>query len=397
MGVYKGKRKPLLFSDVEHHVQTTCGWRHVFEQLAGDALSLAMQAPPNMHVDCPLPSHGGEDDFRLMVGWDQPGYRAGKAICTCHPKGLDGFNILKELGLGTFKDVLEAVARVSGYLSDSSGKLSVVQVRKPAPRPKAPATSWTQVKADFRKELYRKLWSEAYRLDRPEAVNGLAYLENRGINLKGVLTSIRYHPCMQVKTKTGLQEWPALICRIASPNGQGAGLHRIFLNHDGTKAPIPNPKRFTPFIPKTGYAGCAARIVTVDDCDVLNVSEGPENTLVAYLCTAQTAWCTLDSTRMKELQVPRVFKTVRIWADNDKEVVNRSTGEVTGQVGQKAAFELADRLVKEGFDVEIMIPPESGVDWNDLFVSQGIRHLPFQERLPYARMLAETQWLSAAA
>ena len=77
--------------------------------------------------------------------------------------------------------------------------------------------------------------------------------------------------------------------------------------------------------------------------------------------------------------------------------MNRSTGEVTGQAGQKAAFELADRLVKEGFEVEIMIPPESGVDWNDLFVSQGIRHLPFQERLPYARSLAETQWFSAAA
>lgn len=35
MGVYKGKKKPLFFSDVERHVQTTCGWRHVFEQLAG--------------------------------------------------------------------------------------------------------------------------------------------------------------------------------------------------------------------------------------------------------------------------------------------------------------------------------------------------------------------------
>lgn len=396
MGVYKEKRPPISFANVRHHVETTCGWRYVFEQLAGDALTPAMQAKPNVHVQCPLPSHGGAEDFRFMVGWDQPGQRAGKAICTCQKRGIDGFNLLKELGLGTIKDVLNAVAATSGYLADSSAKFRRVQPRKPVPAAKGPDPSWTQAKASGRAKLYARLWSEALRLDHPDAEIGRRYLEKRGIDLKGILPHVRFHPSMQIRTQEGVSYWPCLLFDISQPNGQRAGLHRVFLDHEGNKAPVIKPKRYTPFIPEQGYAGCAARVVTVDDCETLNISEGPENTLVAYLCTGETVWCTLDTTRMKELIVPTFYKKVRIWADNDAEKVDRFTGEVTGQAGQKAAYALADRLVKEGFTVEILIPPEPGVDWNDLYL-RTIKLFSFQKRLPLARWMSETHLLSDAA
>lgn len=395
MGVYKRELKTLSFSSVNHHVQATCGWRHVFEQLAGDALGPAMQAAPNVHVSCPLPSHGGADDFRLMIGWNQPGHRAGKAICTCHPKGLDGFDLLYELGLGSKKDVLFAVATACGYLADSSGRVPKVQPRSVQPVAKGPDPSWNPAKAKGRARLYAKLWGEAFRLDHPEAAIGLRYLNKRGIELRGVLPHVRFHPAMQIRTKEGTSTWPCLLFDISQPNGQRAGLHRIYLDYEGNKAPVPNPKRYTPFIPEMGYAGCAARVITVDDCETLNISEGPENTLVAYLCTGETAWCTLDTTRMKQLKVPTYFKRVRIWADNDKERVDPKTGETIGRAGQDAAYALADRLVKEGFIVEIMIPNrEPGVDWNDLY-DAVIKLMSFKKRLPLARWMSQRETLSA--
>lgn len=395
MGVYKRELKMLSFSSVKHHVETTCGWRYVFEQLAGDALMPAMQAKPNDHVNCPLPSHGGAEDFRFMIGWDQPGHRAGKAICTCQPKGIDGFSLLRELGLGTNKDVLTAVATASGYLADSSGRVPKVQPRPVQPVAKGPDPSWTRAKAAGRAKLYARLWGEAFRLDHPDAEVGRRYLENRGIDLKGILPHVRFHPSMQLRTREGVSNWPCLLFEISQPNGQRAGLHRVFLDYEGNKAPVVKPKRYTPFIPEMGYTGCAARVITVDDCETLNISEGPEKTLVAYLCTGETAWCTLDTTRMKELIVPTYFKKVRIWADNDREKVDPKTGQISGRAGQKAAFALAERLVKEGFIVEVMVPNrEPGVDWNDLY-DRVIKLMSFKKRLPLARWMSEREILSA--
>lgn len=387
MGIYK-ERQSISFADVKTHVDDTCGWRYVFDQLAGDSLAPAMQAKPNVHVDCPLPSHGGKNDFRLMTGWDHPGHRAGKSICSCQPKGLDGFNLLHQLGLyGSLKDTLYAVAAASGYLGDVSAPKPRPQPLKPKKASKGPDPDWNENKAKGRARIYAKLWGEAYRLDNPAAELGRRYLKSRGLDLPGVLPNIRFHPNMQVRTQEGVSYWPCLLFDISQPNGQRAGLHRIYLDLDGKKAPFPNPKRYTPFVPEKGYEGCAARVVTVDDCTTLNVSEGPENTLVAYHCTAETSWCVLDTSRMKSLKVPAFFKKVRIWADND-----------ANGAGAIAAVALANRLLLEGFEVEVLMPQdEPGVDWNDLFVQKLVSIFSLPKRLPYVRWMADPKGLKIAA
>lgn len=381
-------RHKITFADVKTHVDDTCGWRYVFERLAGDILAPAMQAKRNIHVDCPMPSHGGKDDFRFMDGWDQPGYRAGKSICSCQPKGIDGFNLLHELGLySSLRDALFAVADASGFTEEALAPKANPQPRNARPVSKGPDPNWTESKAKGRAKLYARIWNEAVRIDHPAAFIGRQYLKSRGLDLPGVLPNVRFHPNMQVRTQEGVSHWPALLFDISQPNGVRAGLHRIFLNYDGSKAPFPNPKRYTPFIPEKGYEGCAARVITVDDCTTLNVSEGPENTLVAYHSTGETSWCVLDSTRLKSVRVPSFFKKVRIWADNDAD-----------GAGAIAACTLANRLLAEGFEVEVMMPnAEPGVDWNDLFASKAVSVWSLPKRLNFLRYYADPKGLAIAA
>lgn len=382
--LYRG----LTFDQVRDHVDSTHGWRYVFEALAGEALGPAMRAKRSDHVDCPFPSHGGKGDFRLNPGWDQPGRSSGWGICTCAPRGLDGFDILYRLGLySTTGEALKAVAALTG-LSDSDSAPKARPIRQPIrQQAKGPDPEWTPGKSAGRAKLYDQWWSEGLRLDHPEAEIGRIYLRNRGIDLKGVLPNVRFHPRMRVITGGQVSYWPALLFDISQPNGKRAGLHRVFLSDAGKKAPFPKPKRFTPFIPQEGYQGCAARVVTVDDCTTLNIAEGPENTLVAYLCTAETSWCTLDSTRLKQLKVPAFFKKVRIWADNDAK-----------GAGAQAASALCNRLLAQGFEVEIMMPwAEPGVDWNDLFVSTNASVVSLSQRLTLMRRYAEPEGLAIAA
>lgn len=380
-----GHKKLPTFAEVTKRVEETCGWPYVYAVFAGEALGPAMRAKPNDHVECPFPSHGGENDFRFTNNWDVPGDKwAGKAICTCEPRLMDAYVILHKLGLfGSKLDALNAVAALVG-LSDTEGapKAQPVPIM-PVRAPRRAVQNWTPALSKRRQGLYSQLWKEAYRLDHPEARIGRVYLLNRGIDLSNVLVNIRYHPAVFYGKKDGGKEkifFPALLFDVSLPNGERGGLHRIFLDEFGFKAPVEDAKKLMPYIAESGYTGCAARVVTVDDCPVLNVAEGPENSLVAYLCTGETAWCAIDTSRLKSLKVPKFFRKVRIWADND-----------TKHAGAIAVSKLVNRLVAEGFEVEVMMPNgKPGEDWNDIFISSRAMSVSLAKRLPYMRMFAES-------
>jgi putative DNA primase/helicase len=59
---------------------------------------------------------------------------------------------------------------------------------------------------------------------------------------------------------------------------------------------------------------------------------------------------------MATFEPPVDIECVKIYADNDK-----------SYVGQKAAYQLAERLAAKSIDVEVLISPTPGEDWLDEF------------------------------
>jgi len=76
------------------------------------------------------------------------------------------------------------------------------------------------------------------------------------------------------------------------------------------------------------------------------------------------------------------YKKVRIWADLDKPTEINPLG-----AGLSAALELASRLIKQGYEVEVCLPPGSTkMDWDDWYV-QNIEALmlkPLQDWINHA-------------
>jgi putative DNA primase/helicase len=67
------------------------------------------------------------------------------------------------------------------------------------------------------------------------------------------------------------------------------------------------------------------------------------------------AWAAISSTFMEALVLPDVVREIIILADNDR-----------NGAGQRSAARAARRWVQEDRRVRIALPPEVGVDFNDI-------------------------------
>jgi len=67
---------------------------------------------------------------------------------------------------------------------------------------------------------------------------------------------------------------------------------------------------------------------------------------------------------MSTFEPPEDIKCVKIYADNDK-----------SYVGQKSAYQLAERLAAKSIDVEVLISPTPGEDWLDEFNKIKLKEL----------------------
>ena len=81
---------------------------------------------------------------------------------------------------------------------------------------------------------------EIWRASRPApGTPAEAYLLGRGITIP-VPSTVRYHPAVK-HADTGLH-LPALIAAVCDVDRRVTGIQRIFLTHDGRKAPVNRPK-----------------------------------------------------------------------------------------------------------------------------------------------------------
>lgn len=173
------------------------------------------------------------------------------------------------------------------------------------------------------------------------------YLRSRSI-VAEIPASIRFlthHYHSESKTS-----WPCMLGAVKLwPSNELIGVHRTFLNHDGScKASVELNKKML-----GGTSGAAVRF---GEClEVIAIAEGIETALSYWQETGTTTWAILSTSGFSNIVLPSVTltKEVIILADHD-------------DPGLKAAEIAVKGFVRDGRKVYSITPSEKGYDFNDL-------------------------------
>lgn len=201
------------------------------------------------------------------------------------------------------------------------------------------------------------VWAHIFQKSVPASAMALLYHESRQL---GVITdwpdSLRESNSLKINEEPD-REFCGLVWRVDDKDGAPMAILRILLNDECTgKAEIDNPKRLV------GSAKGGHITIKAGTSKRVHVPEGPENGVAVWKnlpaeCAEDSVWSAINSTNMAAVNLPSAFTEVHIWADLDP-----------GQVGERAAKTLAQRLCNEGRTVIIHLPQErngSAVDFND--------------------------------
>jgi putative DNA primase/helicase len=195
------------------------------------------------------------------------------------------------------------------------------------------------------RDAMRRLWNGASRI---EGTPGELYFKSRGLQAPGCL---RYSPQVWYAKDASA---PAILAKVASPEGQCVNLYRIFITRDGEKAAMDSPKKM---MRASVPPGAAVRLYPRGS--TLGIAEGIENAIAASAMFEMPVWATLGTAFMERFVVPEGVEDLVVFADNDK---NMS--------GQKAAYVLAHHVAMNGISVKVEIPSCVGQDWNDVLLEK---------------------------
>lgn len=300
------------------------------------------------HTACPM--CGGRDRFRFT---DKDG--RGCFICNqCTPDGSDGFGLL-----AAYRqiDFIGAVRFVADYLGGAA-VLAVAPdaaaiAERQAREEREQRQAWEKAKAEN-----FALWSASFPISNGCTV--ALYLRHRGLSLNEYPKTLRFNasvpywdtPCGKL---TKLGEFPAMIAAVQNPDGITIALHKTHLQANGHKAPVPSVKKWSA---KSGDAkGAAVRLFPA--AERMAVAEGIETALAVNAANGLPVWAAVSAYGMAALVLPEIVKDVVIFADNDE-----------NGTGQKAANQLAERLISEGRTVRVLLPSVAGVDWLDVLTAK---------------------------
>ena len=180
------------------------------------------------------------------------------------------------------------------------------------------------------------------------------YLASREIVPDQWPASLRFHPrCPRPRDDAGniLAPLPAMVGLVENVERGSVAVHCTYLRPDGSgKADIEKSKAI--FGP---VAGGAVRFGAPRAGEWLAVGEGLETTLSVAVACSMPAWAALSAAGIKNLILPPEATHIVICADYD-----------ASGTGERAAHDAAARWLAEGRGVRIAMPPEPGVDFNDV-------------------------------
>lgn len=274
----------------------------------------------NRHGPCPM--CGGKDRFRF----DDKGY--GRWFCNQCGSG-DGVELVKRvLGL-EFKDAVREIEKAAGVVQPFAARMG---------RPEA------DVLADA-----VRMWSGA------KPVREVEPVAQYWINRVGQVPTLRNVRGVHSLPCPGMRDHPAMLALIRHRDtGRGCNVQRLWLDRDGNKAHMDEPRR----VMQLGLPdGCAVRLM--DHQDVLGVAEGIETAVAAWIYTGIPCWSLLNAQNMVKFIPPDGVRKLVIFGDND-----------TSHTGQSAAYELSRRMRTKNIETEVRIPEHVGQDWCDVLIGR---------------------------
>lgn len=221
-------------------------------------------------------------------------------------------------------ELADITAAIGLELRDLFASADRVSYRPPPPR-QAPDTE--------RVNVWQREWERA-KLNHPVLER---YLKARGLTLQPP-------PSLRIGY---FGDKPYMAARVEDITGNLVGLHRTFLEPDGSAR-----------IDKRLAAGSRVRGAAIrlfDASERLAIAEGIETGLAVHQLTAWPVWAAISAAGMKALELPEAVREVLVCADHD-------------EAGIDAAYCLARRLAAEGRHVRVSVPPKPGADWLDLLV-----------------------------
>lgn len=298
-------------------------WRSILP-----ALGISMSYLSGKHGPCPM--CGGKDRWRF----DDKG---GDGSYYCNGCGAGrGVDLVMGVLNIDFSEARKLILREAGH--------APVEVAR-ASRPDGEAAT----------KVVDAIWNGGHPLNGLDAAS--QYLRSRGLEFSPWPKLLRFHPRLRyVHDDKSTAYHPALLARFVSPDATASTVQMIYLTDDGQKADVPNVKKFAPVRFPMGGA-----VRLCPSAETMGIAEGIETAMAAMILNDIPVWAALTAGAMVKWEPPQTAKHIVVYADADRSFT-----------GQASAFALAHRLKNEGYNVDVHVPAELDIDWNDVLLAERV-------------------------
>jgi len=178
------------------------------------------------------------------------------------------------------------------------------------------------------------------------------YLNRRCGDPGAILADIRAIPALRHSVEFGSH--PAMLAVMRYPDGKGVSIHRTWVTPDGQKAPVNPVRKIMSGLP---LASASVRLGPI--LDRIGIAEGIETAICAGKLYRLPVWSAISANGMLSWLPPDGVRSVVVFGDNDHSFT-----------GQEASYGLAKKLRLKGYDVEVVLPPDLGTDFADVWAMQ---------------------------